>query len=171
MAITAGAEPEEEDDPLADLSPSEPDDASGPGVIVHVVNERPDDDRGLLKLARYTGTSTQAGGNVIVITTNYEEICTEPCGVPVDVSERPILFFVRDDAAVSHGFRLKDEGEVTLSVRPRRTGMRTAGLYLTVFLILPAGIPLLLLGRPKVSIAPGPPTPGQTFTKVKKAKT
>lgn len=170
MAVAALLEPEEEDDPLAELSLSEPDDASsGAGVIVHVVNERTDEDRGLLELARYRGTTTQAGGNLIVITTNYEKICTEPCGVPVDVSERPILFFVRDGAAVSHGFRLKDEGEVTLSVRPLRPNMHVSGFYLT-FLFFPAGIPLLLLGRSKVSIASGPPKPGQVFTKVKKAK-
>jgi hypothetical protein len=160
-----------EGDPLADLSTPEPDEESGgTGPVVHIINELPDEERGLLKLARYTGTTTQAGGNIIVVTTNYVELCTEPCGVPVDVSDRPQFFLVRDGQPVSYAFRLKAEPEVTLSVRPLRAGMRNAGLYLTLFFIYPAGIPLLLLGRPKVSVAPGSPSAGQSFKKPKKAK-
>lgn len=142
----------------------------GAGPVVHVVNEIPDDDRGVIKLVRHLGVTTETGANIIVLTTNYEEICTEPCGVAVDTSDRPIFFFIRDQNPVSYGFRLKGDEEVTLSLRPLRTGMRTGGRLLTIFMILPAGIPLLLLGRPKVSIAPGPPSAGQEFRKLKKAK-
>jgi hypothetical protein len=143
---------------------------SGTGPLVHVINEMPDDDRGLVKLARYRNTTTQAGGNVIVVTTNYDEICTEPCGVAVDVTDRPIFFFVRDGSPVSYGFRLKGNEELTLSLRPLRGKMRAAGFVLVSLFIYPAGIPLMLLGRPKVSIAPGAPSPAQDFRKLKKAK-
>lgn len=166
------SDPEAASDPLA--QPDAPQGAApiggGTGPVVHVINEMPDEDRGLLKLARYRGTTTQAGGNVIVFTTNYDELCTEPCGVPIDVTDRPIFFFVRDGNPVSYGFRLKEGEELTLSVRPERGNMRAAGTLLTVFLILPAGIPLLILGKPKVSLASGAPSPTQDFRKLKKAK-
>src|SRR5690606_29464090 len=129
-----------------------------------------DEDRGLIKLARYRNT-TQAGGSVVVLTTNYDEICTEPCGVPVDVTERPLFLFVRDGAPVSYGFRLKDDQEqVTLSLRPHRGKMHISGVLLTCFFIYPVGIPLIILGKAKVSIAPGAPSPGQKFRKLRKAK-
>ncbi len=143
--------------------------ASGPRV--HVLNEQPDDNRGVVKLARYRGSTAQAATNAVVITTHYDELCTLPCGESVDVTERPIFFLVRDQQPVSYGFRLPDKEEVTLSVKPLRKGMSLAGLMLTSFLILPVGIPLWVVGRPKVSIADGAPSDGQVFKKLKKART
>ncbi|MEM6994282.1 MAG: hypothetical protein AAF721_27455 [Myxococcota bacterium] len=145
--------------------------ASASGPRVHILNEAPDDDRGIVKLARYRGSTTQAGGNAIVITTHYDELCNLPCGEKVDVSERPIFFLVRDQQPVSYGFRLPETDEVTLSVKPNRKGMFMTGFMLTAFLILPVGIPLMVVGRPKVSIASGPPSDNQVFKKLKKAKT
>jgi hypothetical protein len=145
-----------------------PEDTPPPqGLVVHVVNERPDPNRGLLQLAHYRGETAQAGFNAIVVTTHYDVLCTEPCGEPIDVSTRPILFFVRDGSAVTRAFRLSETGEITLSVKPERTALLTAGLYTAIFLV---GIPMMVLGWSKVSMAKGPPSANQTFKKVKRAK-
>jgi hypothetical protein len=141
------------------------------GPTVHLLNALPDEDVGVVKLARYHGSSAAAAGNAIVVTTRYEELCAEPCGAPVDVSERPIFFLVRDGNPVSYGFRLPDTEEVTLKVKPVRRGLWTAGFMLTCFLILPAGIPMLVAGQAKVSIADGAPSTDQRFVRLKKAKT
>jgi hypothetical protein len=148
-----------------------PDVEGARGPTVHLLNALPDDDVGVVKLARYHGSSAAAAGNAIVVTTRYEELCTEPCGVPVDVSERPIFFLVRDGNPVSYGFRLPESDEVTLKVKPMRRGLWTAGFMLTCFLILPAGIPMLVAGKPRVTIAEGAPSNDQRFARVKKAKT
>jgi hypothetical protein len=139
-------------------------------VRVHVVNERPDPDRGFLKLAKYRATTASAAANAIVVTTHYDEICTEPCSVEIDTSERPLFFFIRDDQPASYAFRLNQPGEYTLSVKPLRARLKAWGQILTGMLILPAGIPMWIAGNSKVSIAAGPPAAGQAFTKLKKAK-
>ena len=137
---------------------------------VHIVNTRPDDDVGVLKLARYHGTTAQAAGSGVLVTTRYEPLCAEPCGVSVDVSERPIFFLVRDGNPVSHGFRLPPGDDVTVKLKPTRRGLWTAGFILTAFLILPAGIPMLVTGKSRLWIADGPPSAEQEFSKLKKAK-
>lgn len=136
-------------------------------VIVHVVNERSDPNRGLLKLARHRGSTAQASHSAVVVTTHYDVLCTEPCGVPIDISDRPILFFVRDNDWVTRAFRLNEPGEVTLSVKPKRPGLLLAGAATMIILI---GIPMLVVAWPKVSMAKGPPSAGQTFKKLKDAK-
>lgn len=141
------------------------------GVVVHIVNELPRDDRGPIKLARHRSTTAARASSYVVFTTTYDELCTEPCGVPIDVSERPILFFVRDDNAVSHGFRIgDDEPEVTLSVRPTRRGMLSGGVTTLSIVLLPVAIPLMILGRPRVRRSSGAPSATAALRRVSKAK-
>ncbi len=139
--------------------------------MVYLVNEKPDESRGPLKLARYRGSTAQAAGNTIVVTTLYDEICTEPCAVQVDATDNPRFFILRDEKPVTYAFRLNRPGELTLSIKPARSGLQFGGLILLCFALLPAGIPMMAAGAPKVYIADGPPSPGQVFTKLKKAKT
>jgi hypothetical protein len=143
--------------------------ASGP--VIYLVNEKPDESRGPLKLARYRGSTAQAAGNTIVVTTLYDEICTEPCGVQVDASDNPRFFVLRDEKPVTYAFRLNRQGEVTLSVKPGRAGLQFGGVIFLCFAILPVGIPMLIAGASKVFVANGPPSQGQVFTKMKQAKT
>ncbi|PRP97462.1 hypothetical protein ENSA5_34060 [Enhygromyxa salina] len=142
------------------------------GPVVHVIEHKPDASRGVLKLVRHHSTSTQAvTANAVLITQLYDEICSMPCGVPVDVSERPVFYFVRDGNPVTRGFRLTGEtGEITLRVKPLKQGLYMAGLYLTVTLILPVGIPMLVAGAPKVWVADGNPENHGDFYKLPKAK-
>jgi hypothetical protein len=153
---------------VAALAPSQV--RAADAVKVHVLDELPDPERGVVKLARYRGSSAQAGAGVVVVSTFYDEVCSLPCGDAVDVSERAIFFLVRVQQPVSYGFRIPDAEEVTLSVRPQRKGMFGTGFALTSLLLLPVGIPLLILGNSKVSIASGSPSDDQVFKKVKKAK-
>jgi hypothetical protein len=155
---------------VAVLLAQDPEPSSRDSVVVHIENTAPDDERGHIKLAKYKGTATAAAPNAIIVTTFYEELCTEPCGVAIDTSDRPLFFFIRDGRSVSYAFRLKEPGEVTLRVKPVRNGLVVGGAMLTGFLILPAGIPMWIAGMPKVWIADGPPAEGQAFRKLKKAK-
>jgi hypothetical protein len=169
------SQPDAEDSAVGGLGlqseePPAPANFAPTGPVVHIVNEKPDDTRGAIKLAKYRGTTTAAGGNVVVITTLYDEICTEPCREPIDTTDNPVFFFVRDGNSVSYPFRLQRDGEVTLSLKPFRRGLSVGGMYLTAVLILPAGIPMMIAGRAKVSLAEGAPSEGQVFVKVKKAK-
>lgn len=145
--------------------------SSGGGPIVHIELAKPDPDRGVLMLARHRNTTTTAVPDAVVITTLYDELCSEPCGIPIDVSERPLFFFVRDGQPVSYAFRLNQfDGEVTLRVQPQRNGMVSAGIVFTCIMLLPIGIPLWVVGSSKVWSAPGQPGSTTTFTKLKKAK-
>jgi hypothetical protein len=155
---------------LAALIAADPAPAKGDSVVVHVVNTRPDDERGHIKLAKYKGSATAVAPNAIIITTFYEELCTEPCGIAIDTTDRPLFFFIRDGRSVSYSFRLNEPGEVTLRLAPVRSGLVAGGFILTGMLILPAGIPMWIAGMPKVWIANGPPADGQSFRKLKKAK-
>src|SRR5688500_19029733 len=98
---------------IAVLLAANPAPPTAESVVVHIVNTKPDDDRGHIKLAKYKGTATAAAPNAIIVTTFYEELCTEPCGVAIDTSDRPLLFFIRDGRSVSYAFRLNEPGEVT----------------------------------------------------------
>lgn len=140
------------------------------GPLVHFFPIKPDPSRGVLKLARHRGSSaTLVGGNAMVVTTRYDELCNEPCGVRVDNSERPIFFFIRDGQAVSHGFRIHDLGdELTLRVKPTRTGLLIAGVTLAVFLV---GIPMWLAATPKVWASPGGPGGNMAYRRLKRART
>jgi hypothetical protein len=139
--------------------------------IIYLANDRPDDEHGPVKLAKRRATATGTIPNGIIVTTFYDEICTEPCGVPVDTTERPLFFLVRDGTAVSGAFRLhRFSGPTTLRWKPGRGGLAIAGVLLTAFLILPAGIPMLVASRSKLRVASGPPSEGQRFEKMKWAK-
>lgn len=140
------------------------------GPVVHIVNAKPDKERGLIKLAKFRGSTTAVAANAILVTTLYDEICTEPCGVAVDVADRPLFFFIRDQHPVSYAFRIDEGDEVTLALKPGRSGLAAGGWILAGFLLLPAAIPMIIAAQAKVSLAPGPPSEGQAFTKVKKAK-
>ncbi len=152
---------------LRDLAEATTGEGSGPTVWVQL--KKPEPDKGVVKLARYESRSAQAAANAVVVTTHYTTLCTEPCGVQVDTSERPIYFFVRDGKPISDGFRLHEtSGEVTLKVKPHRQGLWYGGLMLTGFLILPAGIPMMVAGRGRVWAAQGKPADGQTFVRLKR---
>ncbi len=139
--------------------------------VIHVLNERPDPERGVIKLARHINSAAARSGDVIHVTVNYEEQCTLPCGVAVDNSERPIFFFMRDGSPISKGFRIPSGSDTfTVKFNPGRRGMALAGAYLTVFLILPVGIPLWIAGKPKMWIAAGEPSDSNDFVRLKKAK-
>lgn len=151
--------------------PSNESGAAAKGPTVHLINPKPDPDRGVLKLAKYRGSTVAAAPNAVVVTTHYDEICSEPCGIAVDVSERPIFFLIRDGRSVSYGFRLNMTGDVTIALdRPLNQGLMIGGVMATGLLILPAGIPMIIFAKPKVSYAPGPPSETQVFKKLKKAK-
>ncbi len=149
-----------------------PQPSGGSGPVVHAVNMLPDEERGFVKLARYVDSSAARAGQSVVVTTRYAELCQVPCGVPVATSDRPILFFIRDGQPVSHGFRIPAGAEeVTLKVRPLRRPMHGAGWGLIASLVLfPFGIPLVIVGKPKVWIGEGAPRDGQPFARLKKAK-
>jgi hypothetical protein len=143
--------------------------ASSDGPTVYIELAKPDPDRGAVKLARYRSTTATAAPNAVVVTTLYDELCTEPCGAAVDVSERPLFFFVRDGQPISYAFRLNQfEGPVTLKVRPVKKGLLMAGATLAVFII---GIPMWIAAVSKVWAAPGEPGSATAFKKLKKAKT
>jgi hypothetical protein len=156
--------------PAPALAPAPAPALAATGPVVYLINEKPDESRGPLKLARYRGSTAQAAGNTVVVTTLYDEICTEPCGVQVDATDNPRFFIIRDEKPVSYAFRLNRQGEITLSIKPGRAGLQFGGVILLSFLILPAGIPMLIAGASKVYIADGPPSEGQVFAKLKKAK-
>lgn len=140
------------------------------GPLVHFLPLKPDESRGVLKLARHLGSSVAAvSSNAIVIANRYEEICSEPCGVRVDIKERPIFYFIRDGQPVSYGFRLNNLGdELTLRVKPTRTGLLVAGVTLAVFLI---GIPMWIAAAPKVWASPGGPGQNMVYRRLKRART
>lgn len=97
---------------------------------MHVVIKNPDPNKGPVKLARHRGTqqATVAAGNAVVITTYFDELCTEPCDIAVDVTERPMFFFIRDGAPVSNTFRLNNlDGDVTVKVKTSRRGLLIPG--------------------------------------------
>jgi hypothetical protein len=166
-------QPEQRDDvaPTTALAPAESS-ASADAPVVHVINAKPDDERGFIKLARHVDTSSTASGNAVLVTVRYEELCREPCGIPIDVSDRPILFFMRDGRVVSDGFRLPADAQtVTVKVKPRAAGMVGAGMALTYSLILfPIGIPLWVAGRSRAWIANGTPSDAVDFVRLRRAK-
>lgn len=139
------------------------------GPIVHFSLLRRDPTRGVVKLARHVSSSAAVvGPNAVLVTTRYDELCSEPCGVPVDVSERPVFFFIRDGQPITSGFRLNDLGdELTLRVKPQKTGLLIAGVTLAVFLI---GIPMWIAATPKVWASPGRPGGNLSFRRLKKAR-
>jgi hypothetical protein len=148
----------------------EPSVAPAAGPIVHIINAKPDERRGAVKLARYNGVAIVAAGHSEGVVPLYEELCTEPCGVVVDTTDNPIFVFIRDGDSVSYPFRLQRDGEITLRLKPYRRRLAMGGAYLTCILILPVGIPMLIAGRSKVSIADGAPHEGQVFTKHARTK-
>jgi hypothetical protein len=174
-AVARATEPDAEaddgssDQAVADLETTVAEPAvSSSAPVVHIINEKPDADRGFLKLVKYRGETAQASVNTIVVTTHYEELCTEPCAAPIDVSDRPVLFFIRDGKQASNAFRIAaGEPEVTLSVKPLNRPLWTAGVYMSIILV---GIPMLVAARPRVSMAAGPPSPSQSFKKVKRVR-
>ncbi len=141
----------------------------GESVFVHVVETRPDDTKGPLKLVRHIDTSAAHGTNVTIVTNRYEELCRGKCRASVDVSERPILYFMRDGAQVSGQFRLpRGSSVVTLKYQSQRKGLLIPGMLLTYLLILPVGIPLWIAGSSRVRIANGEPSANQTFVRAPK---
>lgn len=140
---------------------------SGPRVFI--MPKREDTSRGVLKLVKHRNTTTTAvSSDTTLITNTYEEICNEPCGVRVDVSERPLFYFVRDGQPVSYAFRLHDvEDTVTLQVKPVNRGLLVAGVTLAVFLV---GIPMWVGAVSRVWSAPGTPDSDAGFTRMKKAR-
>lgn len=141
------------------------------GPVVHVVERLPDPERGVVKLARMRDTSVDHRGNITLVTVNYFELCNVPCGVPVDVSERPLFFFVRDGSPITDAFRIPaGADEVTIEFSPNRRGMLMAGVTLTSMMILPVGIPLWIAGKSRMWIAPGDPSTAHDFVRLKRAK-
>lgn len=145
---------------------------SSTSPTIHVIDMKPDESKGVVKLVRHTNSqSARVSSDTILVTVNYEELCTLPCGVAVDNSERPIFFLMRDGQGVSPGFRIPSGGEVfTVKFRPPRKGMAITGIVLTWFLILPAGIPLWLAGRSKLWIASGDPSAASDFVRLQRAR-
>lgn len=139
------------------------------GPIVHIVVKNADPDKGPLKLARYRGARpVVTTGDKIVIPTYFDELCTEPCGVAIDVSERPMFFFVRDGTPVSNFFRLNNlEGHVTVKVKTLRRGLLMAGAMTLMFLV---GIPMVIAAAPRVWLARGRPGPDLRFKRIKRAR-
>lgn len=139
------------------------------GPIVHIVVKNEDPNKGPLKLARYRGARPVAtSGQQLVIPTYFDELCTAPCGVAIDVSERPMLFFVRDGTPVSHFFRLNNlDGHITVKVRTLRRGLLMAGVMTYLFLV---GIPMLIAATPKVWMAKGSPGPDLRFKRLWRAR-
>ncbi|MBK7826048.1 hypothetical protein [Nannocystis sp.] len=140
------------------------------GPIVHVVVKNADPDKGPVKLARYRGArpTTVPAGNTVVMSTYFDELCTEPCDVAVDVSERPMFFFVRDGTPVSNTFRLNNlAGHITLKVQTTRRGLMVAGTLTLLFLV---GIPMFIAATPKVWMAEGRPGPDLKFKRLWRAR-
>ena len=139
------------------------------GPIVHIVVKNDDPNKGPLKLARYRGARpVVTNGEQLVIPTYFDELCTEPCGVAIDVSERPMLFFVRDGTPVSHFFRLNNlDGHITVKVRTLRRGLLMAGVMTYLFLV---GIPMIIAATPKVWMARGRPGPDLQFKRLWRAR-
>ena len=138
--------------------------------IVHFVVKNANPNKGLVKLARYRGAIQAAvpAGNAVTLPTYFDVLCSEPCDVAVDVSERPMFFFIRDGHPVSHGFRLHNlEGHVTLKVKTLNRGLALAGAATLMFLV---GIPLLIGAAPRVWLAKGRPGPGLAFKRVRRAR-
>lgn len=140
------------------------------GPIVHVVVKNASPEKGPVKLARYRGlrSTTVAAGNQVVVQTYFDELCTEPCGVAVDVSERPMFFFVRDGTPVSNTFRINNlTGDITLKVRTTRRGLMMAGSVTLLFLV---GIPMVIAAAPRVWMAQGRPGPDLNFKRLWRAR-
>ena len=75
---------------------------------------------------------------------------------------------IRDGQPITSGFRLNDLGdELTLRVKPQKTGLLIAGVTLAVFLI---GIPMWIAATPKVWASPGRPGGNLSFRRLKKAR-
>lgn len=141
-------------------------------ATIHTVEKAPDGERGVLKLARYDSSSQARAGDTIIVSVQFEDLCNMPCGVPIDLSERPILFFVRDGQPVSNGFRIpKGADEFTIKVKPGQAGMRYAGMIFTALIVtFPIGIPLWVIGNPRAWIAEGSPDDNNEFIRLKKAR-
>lgn len=155
--------------PLTDRQPVNAE-ASTTSPVVHVIDIRPDPDAGVIKLARHLNTTSRRSGDVLHVRVEYEELCTLPCGAPVDNSERPIFFLIRDGSPVTHGFRLPSGSDTyTVKLDLGRPGMKTAGAYLTMFLLFPVGIPLLVVGKSRMWISSGDPSRAIDFVRLKKA--
>ncbi len=140
------------------------------GPTVHVVVKNANPEKGPVKLARYRGlrSTTVAAGNQVVVQTYFDELCTEPCGVAVDVSERPMFFFVRDGMPVSNTFRINNlTGDITLKVRTTRRGLLMAGSVTLLFLV---GIPMVIAAAPRVWMAQGRPGPDLDFKRLWRAR-
>jgi len=140
------------------------------GPIVHVVVKNANPNKGPVKLARYRGArpTTVAAETTVVISTYFDELCTEPCDVAIDVSERPMFFFVRDGTPVSNTFRLNNlAGDVTLKVQTTRRGLLVAGTLTLMFLV---GIPMFIAASPKVWMAQGRPGPDLKFKRLWRAR-
>lgn len=139
------------------------------GPIVHIVLKNDDPNKGPIKLARYRGARpVVTTRDQIVIPTYFDELCTAPCGVAVDVSERPMLFFVRDGTPVSNFFRLNNlDGHITVKVRTLRRGLLMAGVMTYLFLV---GIPMIIAATPRVWMARGRPGPDLRFKRLPRAR-
>ncbi len=142
-------------------------------AVIHTVNAKPDESRGVVKLAKYRSRQVAQAGDVTVVSVNYEELCTMPCGIPVDLTERPMFFFIRDGSPVSRPFRIPDGAdEFTVKMKPVKKGMRTAGVLLTALIFtFPVGVPLWIASSPRMWIAKGAPDDGGEFRKLKRART
>jgi len=141
-----------------------------PMPIVHFSVRNADPNKGPVKLARYRGPTQAAvaAGNTVVVMPYFEVLCTEPCDAAIDVSERPMFYFVRDGHPVSHAFRLSNmTGHVTLEVKTLRRSLALAGAY-TLMLVI--GIPMLIAAMPRVWIARGQPGPGLRFKRLRRAR-
>ncbi len=139
------------------------------GPTVHIVVKNEDPNKGPVKLARYRGARpVVTSGDKVVIPTYFDELCTEPCGVAVDVSERPMFFFVRDGTPVSNFFRLNNlDGHITVRVRTTRRGLLMAGAMTLMFLV---GIPMVIAAAPRVWAAKGRPGPDLRFKRLRRAR-
>lgn len=141
---------------------------TGESVTIHVIDPDPDGNVGTLKLVRHVQTTTAQGVGLTVVTRHYEEVCRGTCDVPVDVTERPRLYLMRDEQVVSPSFHVpRGSSEITVKFKPMRPGMWVGGLMLTCLLVLPVGIPLLVLGKSKLWIANGTPSDHQKFVRVR----
>jgi len=178
LAILGSPAPAAAQDPTsAPTMPSTlvPEPAEIRGPIVHIVVKNEDPNKGPVKLARYRGMRTivsngspVVSGNNVVVPNYFDELCTEPCDVAVDVSERPMFFFVRDGTPVSNFFRLNNlDGHVTVKVRTTRRGLLMAGVMTVMFLV---GIPMVLAAAPRVWVAKGRPGPDLRFKRLRRAR-
>jgi hypothetical protein len=164
-AVAASGPEVPEPTPVA--PPPSPPEIRGP--IVHVVVKNADPNKGPVKLARYMGARPViTSGDHVVVPTYFDELCTEPCGVPIDVSERPMFFFVRDGTPVSNTFRLNNlDGHVTVKLKTTRRGLMMAGAATLMFLV---GIPMVIAAAPRVWLAKGRPAPDLRFKRLKRAR-